>query len=136
MKELEIRDIKWIAKSKITKMTTRNKFYPMIRLGDDPTIVGKTAQVYRAKINGRDAFLVIEGEEELDGLKQKVELKGYDLSNSEIKEDISEIKKAIEKLTELITENRPEINPNSEKEWARGDLNSRPLPRQGNVITS
>ena len=133
---------KLVGQVKIGREKIRDFIYPRVRLPTEfEEWIDQKVLVYKGELGGEEVIIL--SRDQLTDLANNLAKVSQLANNSETisqlakqEERISRLEKAIEKLTELIDGNKPQTNFYSEKEWARGDLNSRPLPRQGNVITS
>ena len=99
-----IEEIKWLGKAKVTKMTSKNRVYPAVRLGTDETIIGKTVQVYQAKfLNGLRGFIILDSSEPIDLSRVQAETQ-VSSSTGQLEQRISRLEKAVEQLTQMLSQ--------------------------------
>ena len=108
---------------------TPSHAYPVIRLPRKfKGLIGKTANIYQTEHGGEPAFVITVGDS-VGKFCAKAEC-------SDTKARLAALESEIKQLRETLFSNETEDYTKNKNRWARGDLNARPSPCKGDVITS
>ena len=133
---MNVEELKWIGKSKITRLKGATQTYATIRFKDLDNL-DKTGQIYKTKIDGQEGYLIIVADEPVQSLNEKfgkVSTNFKSLNYSELEKRITELEKVIKELYSFIPEKQHNNANESSKNWTRRDLNPGPPPREGGAL--
>ena len=114
---MKVEELKWIGKSKISKLKGATKTYATVRLGDDESIINKTAQIYRAKINGFDGFLVLLNDEMVQLSPTEVE---KSLNYVELEERLNKLENMFYQLYDVVMKKETNFSGDINDEHSAG----------------